>query len=166
MIARMGRLTYESGLIAARMGRLTYEFAASPRRNAREQRVNRGEAGQSSAKMTAYGTSAGLRTPHRRGARSPPHPPVVHRRHGPTQVGRHLPRRARRGLRRGHALRRLGHRRIQPGPGKRRPGQARPEHLRADAVRQGRRVVGADVLRHRRPRPTDPSPSTRVRTST
>ena len=100
-----------------------------------------------------HGTPAGLRAAHRRGAQGPPHPALVHRRAGPAQVGGHLSRRARERLRRGDALRRLRHRRVQPGPGERRPRQARPQHLRAAAVGPRRqRDVRPDVLRHPEPR--------------
>ena len=53
------------------------------------------------------------------------------------------PGRARGRLRRGHALRRLGHRRLQPRAGERRARPARPDQLRAAPV--GR------LRRHRRP---------------
>ena len=39
----------------------------------------------------------------------------------------------------GHDLRRLVHRRLQPGAGERRPGPARPQHLRAAALGRPRR---------------------------
>jgi hypothetical protein len=93
-----------------------------------------------------HGTSAGLRVAHRRGARGPPRPPLVHRRARPAQVGRHLPRRARDAFDRGHALRRLGHRRVQPGPGERRARQARPEQLRAAAVGHARTAPPARMF--------------------
>ena len=50
----------------------------------------------------------------RRGAGSPPDPALVHRRPRPTQVVRHLTRRAGERVRGGHALRRLVDRRVQP----------------------------------------------------
>ena len=46
---------------------------------------------------------------------------------GPAQVGRHLPGRARGGLRGGRAVRRLRHRRLQPRPGERRARLPRPQ---------------------------------------
>ena len=73
-----------------------------------------------------------LRTVEERGVRLDP--ALVHRRARPAQVVRHLPRRARERLRGGHALRRLGHRRVQPRPGERRARHARRRHLRAAAV--------------------------------
>ena len=80
-----------------------------------------------------HGTPARLRPAHGRGARGPAHPALVHRRARPAQVLRHLPGRARGRLRRGHALRRLGHRRLQPGAGERRARPPRPQQLRAAA---------------------------------
>ena len=61
--------------------------------------------------------AAGVRPAHRRGAGRAADPPLVHRRARPAQVVRHLPGRARDRLRRGHAVRRLGDRRLQPDPG-------------------------------------------------
>ena len=79
----------------------------------------------------AHGTPAGLRAAHGRGTTGPPRPPLVHRRARPAQVRRHLPRGARDRLRGGHAVRRLGHRRLQPRAGERRARPARRQHLPA-----------------------------------
>ena len=95
-----------------------------------------------------HGTPARLRPAHGGGARGPADPALVHRRARPAQVLRHLPGRAGGGLRRGHALRRLRHRRLQPGAGERRAGPPRPEQLRAAPVGRLLRHLGPDVLRH------------------
>ncbi len=98
--------------------------------------------------MPDHGTPARLRPAHGGGAWGPSDPALVHRCARPAQVLRHLPGRAGGGLRRGHALRRLGHRRLQPGPGERRARPPRPQQLRAAALGRLLRHLGPDVLRH------------------
>src|SRR5580704_10293515 len=77
---------------------------------------------------------AGLRAPDRRGAGHPLRPVVVHRRARDPQGVQHHLGRARQRARRGDDLRRLGHRRVQPRPGGRRPGPTRPQDVPAAAV--------------------------------
>ena len=77
----------------------------------------------------AHGTPAGLRAPHRRGARHPLHPAVVHRRPRHPEVVQHHAGRAGERPRGGHDLRRLGHRRVQPGAGERRARPARSQDV-------------------------------------
>ena len=104
------------------------------------------------AKMESHGSPAGLRAAHGRGTTGPPRPALVHRRARPAQVGRHLAGRARGGLRGGRAVRRLGHRRLQPGPGERRARLPRPATLPAHAWRRRRGADRPHLLRHHQPR--------------
>ena len=101
---------------------------------------------------TGDGTPAGLRAAHGRGARRPTDPPLVHRRARPAQVVRHLARRARERLRGGHAVRRVVHRRLQPGAGERRARPPDPNSFELLPWGDRRRAVGPHVLRHRQPR--------------
>ena len=94
---------------------------------------------------------AGLRTAHSGGARRAPHPPLVHRRPGPPQVGGDLPGRTGDRVRRGPPVRRLGDRRLQPDTGERRAGAPRRQHLRTAAVGIARRALWHRLLRHREP---------------
>ena len=52
----------------------------------------------------------------------------------------------------GHDLRRLGHRRVQPGPGERRSGPSRPEDVPAPPLRDRQDARGPGGLRHHQPR--------------
>ena len=73
-----------------------------------------------------------LRTVEERGVRLDP--AVVHRRARQPEELRDQPGRARERARGRHDLRRLVDRRLQPHPGERRAGDARPEHVRGAAV--------------------------------
>ena len=75
-----------------------------------------------------------LRAPDRRGAPDPLRPAVVHRRARPPQGLPRHPAGARGRPRGGDDLRRQRDRRLQQGPGGRRPRQARPRHVPAPAV--------------------------------
>ena len=115
-------------------------------------RVGSTEGGGPGMRSLCGAEPAGLRAPDRGGAGHPLRPAVVHRRAGdPEGVQHHLGRAGER-ARRGHDLRRLGHRRIQPGPGGRRPGPPRPQDLPAAALAPRRRGGGPGLLRHRQPR--------------
>ena len=83
---------------------------------------------------TRDGTSPVLRAANDRGAPRPTGPALVHRRARPAQVGRHLAGRARDGLRGRRPVRRIGHRRVQPDAGDRRPGHPRRHQLPAHAA--------------------------------
>ena len=74
----------------------------------------------------AHGQADGVRAPHHRGARHPVRAAVVHRRARHAQVGRGRAGRARGRLRRGHRVRRLGHRGLRPRLRVRHARQARP----------------------------------------
>ena len=104
-------------------------------------------AGNTGAAGSTHGPSTGVRPPHHRRARHPLRAALVHRRARHPEVGRHRTRRARGGLRRGHRLRRLGHRGVRPGlrGGHARP--ARPRHLPGPAVARREPRHGPDVLR-------------------
>ncbi len=96
---------------------------------------------------------ARLRAADGRGAGHPLRPAVVHRRPRDPQGLQHHPGRAGERPRRGHDLRRLGHRRVQPGPGEptswpgptRRPSSCCPGTARTTTGRPG-------LLRHLQPR--------------
>ena len=94
------------------------------------------------------GQAAGVRAPDARGARHPLRTAVVHRRARLPQVRRRGPGRAGAGLRRGHRLRRLGHRGLRPGVRVRHDRQAGPAHLPDPAVARGGPRHRPDVLRH------------------
>ena len=112
----------------------------------------------------ADGTPAGLRAAHRRGARRPLHPLWFTDVLGQLEVVRHLAGRARERLRGGHALRRLGHRRLQPGAGERRARPARPQHASSSCPGPSDgEPVGPDVLRHRSTSTARPSRATPAR---
>ena len=66
---------------------------------------------------------------------------------GHPEVRRHRAGRARGGLRRGHRLRRLGHRGLRPGLRGRHARQARPRHLPGAALARREPRHGPDVLR-------------------
>ena len=95
---------------------------------------------------------ARLRAPDRRGTGHPLRPAVVHRRAGDAQGVQHHLDRARGRPRRGDDVRRLRHRRLQPGPRSRCARPPRPEDLSAAALAPRRRPGGPRLLRHRQPR--------------
>ena len=99
----------------------------------------------------SHAAAARLRPAHRRGARRPLRPPLVHRRARHPEGLRDHARRARDGARGGHDLRRLGHRGLQPGPGIGHARPSRPEHVRDRAVARRRRPRRPHVLRHQAP---------------
>ncbi len=79
-------------------------------------------------------SQARLRAADRGGAGHPLRPAVVHRRARNAQGLQHHPGRARERPRRGDDLRRVGHRRVQPGAGGRRAGPPGPQDVPAPAV--------------------------------
>ena len=128
--------------------------------------ADRREAGRRGALTRCAGRRTGLRTcdnhadvraagrlraADRRGAADPLRPAVVHRRARPPEgVPRH-PARARGRPRGGDDVRRQRHRRLQQGPGGRRPREARPRHVPAPPVAPRGRGRRAGLLRHRQP---------------
>ena len=75
-------------------------------------------------------------------------PDVVHRRARVLEVGRHRAGRAGRRVRRGHRLRRLGHRGLRPGLRVGHGGPSRPVDLPGAALARHQPGDGPDVLRH------------------
>ena len=109
-----------------------------------------------------YGAPARIRPAHGRGAGRPLRPALVHRRPRLLEVGRDHPGRARSRPRRGHDLRRVDDRGLQPDPGIRHARQARRQHVRAPPRRRRRRRRRPDVLRHRARSPASRSTATRA----